>query len=57
MKTRVGREYLRSSGNDLVLKVREALVDFGIAFKAVVESSNRSSEDVANKVEAEKSQG
>lgn len=49
-KTRVERANLRQTVTDSVSKVRQDIVDLGGALQSVVESSSRSSEDVADKL-------
>lgn len=50
VNTHAERANLRWSVTDLALKERGMSVDLGGALQAVVESSNRSSENVADKV-------
>lgn len=56
VKTRVERAKLQMSVSDLVAEVRQAFVDFGVAFLTVVVSSNRLFEDAADRVKMEVSQ-
>lgn len=56
VKTSVERANLRWSVNDFVAKMREAFFDLGKALQAVVENSNRSSEDVADRAKAKMGQ-
>lgn len=53
MKSRVELAILQWKVKDLVLKVREAFDGLGSALQTVVESSERSSNVVANKVKVE----
>lgn len=53
VETRVERANVQRSVNELVTKVREASAALGRTLQAIVESSNRLSEDVADKFKSE----
>lgn len=53
VKTRIKRAILRWLVNDLVSKVLQASINFGGAYKAVVESFNCAPKDAADKIKVE----